>query len=226
MNQPTEPWEVGSLATQIHGRYLVRRAVDQQTVQGAVPSAVKGTVIGFHGYGETAALQFPELSRVPGIDQWDLIAVDALHQFYTRSGEVVGSWMTSRDREQMIADNLQYVTQVVAQAVRTRPLVVVGFSQGVAMAYRAAALPAVAAAGVVALAGDLPPEVATRSLADFPPVLIARGDQENWYTAERAAEDAATLQKAGVSVSTYEFTGGHQWTEAFRARLGEFLASC
>ena len=47
--------------------------------------------------------------------------------------------MTRQDREAAIADNIDYVDRVVA-ATRTaaEPLVFAGFSQGVAMAFRAA----------------------------------------------------------------------------------------
>lgn len=207
--------EVGRLATRIHGRYLLRRA----------EGSVRGTLVGCHGYGETAEAQMQELLRIPGIESWDVLAVNALHQFYRRSGEVVSSWMTSRDRELMIEDNRDYVCGVVDEVVTARPLVAVGFSQGVAMAYRAAAIAELAADGVVALAGDLPPELAEGDLTGFPPVLIARGDGEAWYTAERAAADAERLREDGVRADEFEFAGGHEWTAAFRRRLAEFLES-
>lgn len=207
--------KIGRLATRIHGRYLLRRA----------EGSARGTLLGFHGYGETAEAHMQELERIPGLDDWDLVAVNALHQFYRRSGEVVSSWMTSRDRELMIEDNRDYVRSVVDEVVTARPLVVIGFSQGVAMAYRTAALAELAADGVVALAGDLPPELAEGALSGFPPVLIARGDGEEWYTAERAAADAERLREDGVKADEFEFAGGHGWTDEVRERIAEFAES-
>lgn len=206
--------EVGYVHAGIHGRHLVRRA-DREP---------QGTLLGFHGYGETAERHLEQLVAVPGSHEWDLVAVNALHQFYTRSGEVVASWMTSSDRELMIADNRAYVAAVVDRAVSARPVVAVGFSQGVAMAYRAAAILELAIAAVVALAGDLPPELAESDLSGFPPVLIARGDGEEWYTAERAEADAEILRRAGVDVELFEFAGGHEWTADVRHRIAEFVA--
>lgn len=204
--------EVGHLGTRIHGRYLLRRARGEAV----------GTLLGFHGYGETAEAQMSELERVPGVEACDVVAVNALHQFYRRSGEVVSSWMTSRDRELAIEDNRAWVSAVVEEVVTVRPLIAVGFSQGVAMAYRSAAIAALEIDGVVALAGDLPPELAEGDLSGFPPVLIARGDREEWYTAERAAVDAERLRRAGVRVEEFEFAGGHEWTDEVCQRIAEF----
>lgn len=207
--------KIGRLATRVHGRYLLRRA----------EGSARGTLLGFHGYGETAEAHMQELERIPGLDDWDLVAVNALHQFYRRSGEVVSSWMTSRDRELMIEDNRDYVRSVVDEVVTARPLVVIGFSQGVAMAYRTAALAELAADGVVALAGDLPPELAEGDLSGFPPVLIARGDREEWYTPEKLERDVVLLEQHGITPVLLEYDGGHQWTDAFRRAASRFLRS-
>ena len=203
----------GHVPTSMHGRYLVRRAAGR----------ARGTLIGFHGYGEDAEAMMAELEQIPDSDRWDLVALNSLHQFYKRSGEVVGSWMTSRDRELMIADNRAYVVRVVDQVVRARPLIAIGFSQGVAMAYRTAAISELDVVGVVALAGDLPPELAETDLRGFPSVLIARGEAEEWYTGERAATDIERLRRDAVSVEQLEFDGAHEWTQEVRNRIGDFV---
>ena len=61
------------------------------------------------------------------------------------------------DRELAIDDNRAYVRSVVAQFPAPAQLVFLGFSQGAAMAYRAAA--GSNATGVIALGGDVPPDV-------------------------------------------------------------------
>src|ERR671914_443656 len=72
-----------------------------------------------------------------------IVSVQALHRFYTRHNTIVASWMTREDRELAIADNVDYVGRVLDDARRRYaaggPLVFEGFSQGRAMAYRAAA---------------------------------------------------------------------------------------
>ena len=220
-----------------------------------VPATIRGRVLiepdegaaislrvlaGFHGYGENADDMMAELRRIPGVDDWTRVSVQALNRFYTRGdSKVVASWMTREDREQAIADNIAYVDAVMARAeahaLRTgvgrgfsrANLVYVGFSQGVAMAYRAALLGARAAAGIIALAGDLPPELKTDAAHrnPWPKVLIGVGQTEQWYSPEKVNEDLAFLASRGVDHSIVRFDGGHEWTEEFRNAAGAFLAT-
>lgn len=212
--------ESRTLATLVHGTYLLRPAL------GGGPAGA--LVVGFHGYGEDAASHLAALATVPGSDRWLLCAVQGLHPFYTRRGEVVASWMTSLDRDNAIADNVRYVASVVAAVRAEHPraaerLAWVGFSQGVAMAYRAAAGAGHPARALVALAGDVPPEVGQRSLPGFPPVLIGAGREDGWYGPPRMEEDLARLRDRGVEADGLAFDGGHEWAEAFRRRAGAFL---
>ena len=132
------------------------------------PPAPGPLLFSFHGYGEDAATNMTALHRIPDVSGWLLVAVQALHPFYTKSERVVASWMTRQDRELAIADNLAYVTAVVEAVQRefemmTSAIAFAGFSQGGAMAYRAAAYRAAAtpgAGGVIVLAADVPPDVA------------------------------------------------------------------
>jgi predicted esterase len=133
--------------------------------------------------------------------------------------------MTREDRELAIADNLAYVRSVVDEVMASAgsgPVVYVGFSQGVAMAYRAAAFAGVACHGLILLAGDLPPDVAPVA-AQLPPVLLGRGVEDRWYTADQARADLAALTRAGVDAREHVFEGGHEWHESFLTRAGTFL---
>ena len=197
----------------VHGRYLVRTPA----TAGPWPA-----LFSFHGYGEDAATNLTALQRIPNASDWLLVAVQALHPFYTKSQRVVASWMTRQDRELAIADNGRYVAGVVEAVSRefgleTSPIVFAGFSQGVAMAYRAAAR--IPAAGVIALAGDVPPDV-TQPL---PNVLIGRGTTDSWYNDEKVAADVARLKGLARTVETCVFEGGHEWTDTFAAAAGVFL---
>jgi predicted esterase len=210
--------EVRQIATQTHGRYLLE-----------LPAEVQGSplVVGFHGYGENAELHLEELRRIPGASRWALCAVQALHPFYNRSGEVIASWMTRLDREQAIEDNIRYVASVVGEIRRelsvSDRLAYLGFSQGAAMAYRAAAASGHSCQGLVVLGGDVPPELAQQDLAGFPPVLLGRGSSEEWYDAAKMEHDVELLRGKGVHIQPVVFQGGHEWTNEFRAAAGEFL---
>lgn len=204
-----------------HGRYLVAPA-DRP---GPAP-----LLVGFHGYGEHAERHLAELDRIPGSERWTRVAVQALHRHYSDSRRhIVGSWMTRQDRELAIADNTAYVRDVVS-AVRNAyetadTLVYCGFSQGVAMAYRAALRAGHACRGVIALAGDVPPELQTDPPLAWPRVLIGRGRLDPSYTQETLHADLAFLRHAGAPASSLVFDGDHEWTDDFRAAAGRFLTS-
>ncbi len=87
------------------------------------------------------------------------------------------------------------------------------------MAYRAAA--AIPSRGLVALAGDVPPEVDPGRL---PPVLLGRGRGDTWYDEAKMAADLERLEVAGVPAAACVFDGGHEWTPAFYQAVGDFLA--
>ncbi|HEY0157509.1 MAG TPA: phospholipase [Thermoanaerobaculia bacterium] len=201
--------QIRTIATSVHGRYLYEE-------RGA-----ERLLAGFHGYGEDAATHLAELARIPGIERWSVVAIQALHPFYTRAGAVVASWMTSVDRELTIADNIAYVRAVLKALPRPRTLVFAGFSQGASMAARAAAF-AARADGLILLGGDVPPDVAEAEGAELPPVLIGRGTADDWYTEEKLKKDLSFLERK-TSVTRCVFPGGHEWSDDFRAAAGEFL---
>jgi predicted esterase len=174
-------------------------------------------LVGFHGYAENAERHMEALRRIGGTDRWLLVAVQGLHAFYNREQAVVASWMTRQDRELAIDDNIRYVTAVLDAVRRThatrQPLVFAGFSQGVAMAYRAAAQ--IPAAAIIALAGDVPPDVAAGARVALPPVLIGRGTGDSWYTEAKHTADLEALQSLGGTVESCVVDGGHEWAAEF-----------
>jgi predicted esterase len=202
---------IHTIEARTHGRYLV------EPCEGPAP-----LLVGFHGYGESADIMLRNLREIG--EGWCLVSVQALHRFYTRKTEVVASWMTRQDREHEIADNTAYVWSVIQSVEREqptrRPRVFAGFSQGVAMAYRAAL--ADECDGLIVLAGDVPPDVAPHA-AKLPPVLIGRGVKDEWYTAAKAAADLKLLRGANVSVTEHVFEAGHLWDPSFSAQARQFL---
>ena len=207
--------EARTVEAVVHGRYLYEQRSPERLL------------VGFHGYGENAEKHILELQKIPGADRWSLAAIQALHPFYagrSGGGDIVASWMTRLDREMAIADNIEYVRRVLASIWRgssgDTTLVFAGFSQGVAMAWRAAAF-AAPANGLIALAGDIPPDV-TSSKASLPPALLGRGDADDWYSEEKMETDLRFLRTA-TEITTSRFKGGHEWTDAFRSDAGDFL---
>ena len=207
------------IAARSHGRYLID-----------IPEHSRGTLVGFHGYKENAAIHLDVLRTIAGDRPLGLVSIQALHRFYTSGGAVVASWMTKEDREQAIADNVDYVgrvlTAIADESGITRPMIYVGFSQGVAMAFRAAAFVQRPCDAIVALAADVPPDVArgfSHGSTTLPRTLLGRGDRDEFYSATQAAKDLGVLKAAGVTVEEYVFGGGHLWTPAFIEKSAQFI---
>jgi predicted esterase len=183
-------------------------------------------LLGFHGYGETAEDELRRLQSIPEIGGWIVVSIQGLHQFYRRrTNEVVASWMTRQNRELAIAGNIVYVQNVVNTLSVDSPaaLVLTGFSQGVAMAFRAAAALKQPVTKVIACGGDIPPELEPKALARIPTVLIGRGVRDEWYTSEKQAADEERLRAAGVAVQSVVLNAGHEWTAEFSEICSQFL---
>lgn len=209
--------EVRTLRAETQGRYLVETARE--------PGAGGDLLVGFHGYGQHAEHLLQDLRRIPGAEGWTLVSVQALHRFYSRhTQEVVGSWMTSLDREQAIEDNLAYLDRVLealrAEGHRGR-LVFAGFSQGAAMAWRATAH--TSCHGLLVLGGDLPPDVAGLPDLTLPPTLLGRGEGDTFYPAPQLEQDLARLADRGFNPKVVRFEGGHEWAPGFLEAAGSFL---
>jgi predicted esterase len=204
-----------TIATQVHGRFLVR------------PQRSSSVLVGFHGYGESADDQLPRLVAIPGSDDWILVSIQGLYRFYERrTNRVVASWMTRQDRDLAIADNVMYVSHVLKEVLEGRTadvIVFAGFSQGVSMAFRAAVSAVAPRRHVIAVGGDLPPELDLQELRKLSSVLICRGADDQWYAPDTFAADVQRLKAAGLPVQPRVTTGGHEWSREVIDAAGGFL---
>ncbi len=202
----------------VHGRYLIRMP------EGEVCAPL---LAGFHGYGETAEDEMARLVAIGGSSGWCLCAIEALHPFRTPKGLSGASWMTSKDRDLRIAENVRYVDEVVStlldSGMVSGRMVLHGFSQGAGMACRAAVLGRYAVAGVMLLGGDIPPEL--ERLERMRMVHLARGSRDPIYAEERFMCDAGRLSDAGVYCSSVTYTGGHGAVEEYYRSAGAFLGN-
>ena len=185
-------------------------------------------LVGFHGYAEDAETQLARLVAIPGSDRWLKVSVQALHRLYQRrTNQVVASWMTRQDRETGIADNVAYVTNcldtIAAEWPTLSNVVFAGFSQGVGMAFRAAANAVPRSAGVIAVGGDIPPELTPGSLSKLAAVLLVRGTSDAWYTKVQFANDERRLREASVNIQTLDLDAGHEWSGDLIGPAAQFL---
>lgn len=210
--------DVHAVPTITHGRVLV---------QEARAVARRGVLVGFHGYMESAKIQMDRLQAIPDAAAWTLVSIQGLHRFYRgRSEDVVASWMTREDRELAIADNLAYVAAALDQVPHdpSTRVVYTGFSQGVAMAFRAGLRGALPAAAIVAVGGDVPPELEEDPSLRFPAVLFARGSRDEWLTEAKFEKDLAALRSRTVAVEPLVYDGAHEWNPVVSGAIGAFLS--
>jgi predicted esterase len=210
---------VRTIVTRTHGRYLVAPPV------GPPPFPV---LVGFHGYAEAAETELERMLSIAGLDRWLRVSVQGLHRFYRgRTNDVVAGWMTRQDRTLAIDDNIAFVSSVIDAVVNEWPaggsLVFTGFSQGVAMAFRAACASRARVSGIISLGGDVPPELGHDALGRIPAVLLGRGVRDEWYTAAKHDDDLRRLSEAGVRVESVDLDAGHEWTAEFSASCERFL---
>jgi len=147
-----------------------------------------------------------------GLPETGLVAAPRAPYAYDGGGY---SWVPDPDHAAMAdykasADQVGSWIQSLGQAMAFDPstAVFVGFSQGSAVAFTAALLPAVRPAAVVALAGYLP-------AGDFSslrglPVFWGHGTQDDRVPIVRARADAARLEGFGANVQFCEAKVGHK----------------
>ncbi|AOS84729.1 phospholipase [Chlorobaculum limnaeum] len=205
------------LETTVTGRYLV------ESPDGVGPLPL---LAGFHGYGQTAEDELELLRNIPGSGKWIRLSIEALHPFINAKGQPGASWMTRRDRELRIAENVRYVDAVIAKVTAELPvdgrLVMHGYSQGAGMASRAALLGRHAVSAVMLLGGDIPPELG--DLARMRAVHIGRGERDRLYSQKRFEADIIRLRQAGLDPAMTLFRGGHGPTGEYFEAAGRFLA--
>ncbi len=173
-------------------------------------------LIVLHGFGQVARqfiTVFEPLAR-KGI----LVAApQGAHQFYThlKKGQVGFSWLTRYERDQSVVDFVGYMEQFYKLLqerfeVDSQRVFMLGFSQGVSMAYRTWAHSSVPVRGVVACGGDLPPDIVAQ-LDSLPPIqiLLVHGSRDEDVSPEKAEEAREHLTASGLQPELFDFEGGH-----------------
>jgi predicted esterase len=177
----------------------------------------KAVLVGFHGYGEPPERTLRALAQIRPLPlaRW---APRGPHHFYDRRGRVVASWMTRFDREAQIEQQVESA-RALFQAMTKRhgelPVFLLGFSQGVATAWRATVLSGQPVAHVFQLAGDMPPEVAAKLRGHRPrgvTMIIGRDDTVVDFATMVRDEDR--LRDAGWEPELHEVDGGHDYLPA------------
>lgn len=201
------------------GRIEVRRSA-RWFERGAVDAPELWLVL--HGYGQLASaflLACAPLAR----EGRRLVAPEALSRFYLRSGRgaIGASWMTSEAREQEIEDYVAYLDALVERCgASASRLNVLGFSQGVATAWRWTTRARRTPQRLIACGGGLPPDLdleapALRALD----VVLSAGERDEAYPPHAAQHDAERLAGRVARCEVALHAGGHELDLEALARL-------
>jgi predicted esterase len=224
----------GEAPVSVHHLTVARTA--RYATVGADPAEATWLWVAFHGYAHRAAdfvAPFAEAAP-PGVR---VVAPEGLSRFYLELPRPDGghlertgaSWLTRDDREHELADALAMVQAVVARehaAIRHArgalpQLAVLGFSQGVAMSQRWAAVlrenPSLGRDAVlqrhVLWAGGLAHDVSNEALHaawQGTTVTAVWGTRDRFATEAAQAAAARRLAQVGVTPQVRTFAGGHR----------------
>lgn len=179
--------------------------------------SVREVWIVLHGYGQSAE-HFLRAFRSLDDESRVIVAPEALSRYY-REGmkdHVVASWMTRADRENEIADYIEYIDRVVSRVFesierKSVKLVVLGFSQGAATASRWAAGGAFDVDFVFLWGGHVPPDLdLAADGAQLRNLHLVLGTSDEYRDTAAIDVERKRLDDAGVAFSTIEYDGTHR----------------
>jgi predicted esterase len=214
-----------------NGKMKIRHTV-YYTVHAPEGNGPHPVLIVLHGFGQRADEFIKVFETLPS--RGILVAApQAPHHFYPQfpRREVGFSWLTRYERDQSVADFIGYMRQFVEllrneHAADLTRLYVLGFSQGVSMAYRFWVHSAAPVRGVIACSSDLPPDVAER-LGATPPTQVllvhSRDDQIVPITTSHEAE--VILRTHAIPAELIEFDGGHYVPSLAVEKVGQMILS-
>lgn len=179
--------------------------------------------IALHGYAQLASRFLRWL--LPLDDGRTLLAApEALSRFYLetgvdgRHGKAIGaSWLTREDRDAELRDHLGYLDRLheglLGRSAASPRVVVLGFSQGAALAARWVAEGTLRPDMLVLWGAPPPPDVAparlTERLAGRPLHLVG-GDRDGYLPGDMLEAAATPFAESGAAVTVTRFPGGHQ----------------
>jgi len=177
-------------------------------------SNVKRVMFVLHGYG-MPALNFLEEFKEINSNDLLIISPEGLSRFYTKGfyGNIGASWMTSEDRENEIADYVNYLDEVskeVLSGISGKPeLIVLGFSQGGSTAARWIAKGNVKADKLIIHSSDIPKDIDLEKLKTVK-VNYIYGDGDKSLRKENYERSIELLKEKNIKFESDIFKGGHE----------------
>ena len=199
-------------------RLVTTRRARYYTIGGDGPQIDEAWIV-LHGQGQRASvfLKYFESIMTPGRL---IVAPEALNRHYIAPGssgraadaEVGTTWMTRMDRENEIADYVDFLDAVWGETCANVPRVTaLGFSQGVATACRWIAMGKSRVDRLVAWAGQLPPDVDPSVFAKLSGgITLVTGKTDEYASWIAEGNNDGRLVAAGVNPTVVAFDGGHR----------------
>ena len=168
-----------------------------------------------HGYGQ-AADRFIQKFRKLNPNQHYVIAPEGLHRFYWGGvhGQVVASWMTSKDRLDEIREHTNFIHHVLSAHRRPEhKLIFLGFSQGVATVARYIATFQPAFAHLILWAGTFPRDIDPNAI-DLAfkgvPIHLFYGDRDQYLTHDIINAELQHYQSRKLKIRGIPYHGEHK----------------
>ena len=180
------------------------------------PASAPTLWVALHGYGQLAGEFIDDFASAVNSER-AFVAPEALSRFYLRAGQgkIGANWMTAEDRENEIADYVNYLDNVVAatRTSATKRIFVLGFSQGSATACRWFASSAQRLSGITIWGGGAPPDLAEKKFIDRldgRPMRFLHGTNDQYFSPTRLRLELQRLADYGIAHEAVEYNGGHE----------------
>lgn len=179
---------------------------------------IKHLWVCLHGYGQLADWFGKRFERWASKERL-FVFPEGPHRFYLNgtAGRVGASWMTKEDRLNDIADQFHYLENLTADYIEQLPkntrIHVLGFSQGVATAFRWLDKTNLTINSLLCWAGTFPPDIDyALNASKFQQINIQAcfGDTDEFIPLEKAHELVAQVQHQNIAVKPHFYVGGHR----------------
>jgi predicted esterase len=148
-----------------------------------------------------------------------IVAPEALSRFYLEGfgGDVVATWMTSRDRLYEIQDFSNYLTDLYQSIGEQLPKdcqkIILSFSQGVTTSFRWLHASKIDADTLIAYSGWIPEDIdlteSKTSLVDID-ILYTHGKSDKFLTENRIKVLKGIISKNKLDIPVIAYEGGHK----------------
>lgn len=198
---------------------------------GEPSEAVQELWIVLHGYGQLAEYFIKNFEVLNDESRW-IIAPEALSRFYLQpgGGRVGASWMTKEDRLTEIEDQLQYLDSLLAHLKKQLPdtsykIHVLGFSQGVATAWRWLMQGKSQVDSLTLWAGQSPREYPEQGMKRFHKMKLFAvvGKKDQFVTKEKAEREHALLISKFTDIQVFNFEGKHEMNQVKLLEIAALL---